>query len=366
MGMRASALTGWTVWGKGHASGWGRVSNGLRSKGSSLSGYLGADYQATKELLLGVAMSRSKADGYSEQAHDGTERIDIDTTMTAVWPYVKWDFGTGLRIWGAFGRGSGIAEIDDGGEPRETDVDMSAALVNVKQRLLSVGSARVSLKADGFIVDMETDGVAGYVNATDSGAHRLRLSLSADNHWKLSRTTRSGAGVELGVRTDGGDSVKGQGLDLGTQFSYSDAALGLDVSSRARLLVAHSEDYNEWGLNTSVVMKPGLLGRGLSLKLTPRWGQAGTEINKLWTRGITALQRTNTSGRGLMPDSTKLSLSYGLGYGGMLLRPYTTLDMQRNTMSKVILGLKLSTRKMQFSVFGNQAHEWGLKSTLRW
>ena len=365
-GDASSSLTGWTVWGKGHASGYKHVSNGLQSKGHSLSGYLGADYQVTKELLLGVAISRSKVDGHSEQAHDGTGRIDIDTTITAVWPYASLDLGTGLRIWGAFGRGSGAAEIDDGGALREIDVDMSAMLFGVKQHLLSKDSARFSLKADGFIVDTETDGVAGYVDATNSGVHRLRLSLSVDKRWKLSRTARSRFGVELGMRTDGGDSLKGQGLDLGAHLNYNDAVQGFGFSSQARVLIAHSEDYNEWGLNATVAMKPRLLGRGLSLKLTPRWGHVGTEINKLWTQGVTSLTRTNTSGHGLMPDSTKLSLSYGLGYGGMLLRPYTSLDMQRDAMAEVTLGLKLSTSKMQFSVFGNKAHEWGLNSTLRW
>ncbi len=367
-GGASAGLMGWTVWGRGHASGYERVSDGLRLKGRSLSGYLGADYQATKALLLGVALSHSTSEGHSEQAADGTGRIDVDTVMAAVWPYANWDSGAGLSFWGALGRGTGTAELDDRDEQdgvRETDVEMSAVLFGVKRRLLSLGGARVSVKADGFVVAMESDAVVGYLNATNLDVHQLRLALSANNRWRLSKTARSRAGVELGVRTDGGDAVKGQGLDIGAQVGYSDAALGLAVSSRVRLLVAHSEDYHEWGLDATFELKPGLLGRGLALKLIPRWGQV-TQANKLWADGITALRRTNASGRGLAPDRAQLLLSYGLGYGGVELRPYTSVVMRRDTKSDMSLGVKLNKGRLQFSLFGNQVRDFGASGMLRW
>ncbi len=367
-GGASAGLMGWTVWGRGHASGYERVSDGLRLKGRSLSGYLGADYQATKALLLGVALSHSTSEGHSEQAADGTGRIDVDTAMAAVWPYANWDSGAGLSFWGALGHGTGTAELDDRDEQdgvRETDVEMSAVLFGVKRRLLSLGGVRVSVKADGFVVAMESDAVVGYLNATNSDVHQLRLALSANNRWRLSKTARSRAGVELGVRADGGDAVKGQGLDIGAQVGYSDAALGLAVSSRVRLLVAHSEDYHEWGLDAIFELKPGLLGRGLALKLIPRWGQV-TQANKLWADGITALRRTNTSGRGLAPDRAQLLLSYGLGYGGVELRPYTSVVMRRDTKSDMSLGVKLNKGRLQFSLFGNQVRDFGASGMLRW
>ena len=361
----SAGLTGWTVWGKGHASGYERVSDGLRSKGRSLSGYLGADYQAAKGVLLGVALSRSKSDGYAERTTGDAGRIDVDTTMTTVWPYVNWDFGAGSSLWGSLGRGTGTAEIDDQGVLRKTDIEMSAALFGAKRRLLLAGNMWISVKADGFVVEIESDAIDGYLGKTNPDAYRLRMALSANNRWQISNTTSSRAGIEFGARRDGGDSLKGRGFDLGGHVGYNNAALGISLNSRARVLVAHSEDYREWGLDATVEIRPGMLGRGVSLRLAPRWGQATTEIDKLWTGGVSAVQPAS-SGRALLPDQTQLSLSYGLGYGGVALRPYASLEMQRGTLSDMNLGLKLNSDKMQFSVFGNRVHDLGVSGMLRW
>ena len=40
--------------------------------------------------------------------------------------------------------------------------------------------------------------------------------------------------------------------------------------------------YEEWGASESVQIDPGESGRGLSLTLTPTWGNAGSGTGQLW------------------------------------------------------------------------------------
>ena len=85
------------------------------------------------------------------------------------------------------------------------------------------------------------------------------------------------------MRHDGGDAETGSGLEVGGGVSYADAASGLSVDARARMLVAHADDdYEEWGASASVRLDPGERGRGLSLSLAPAIGATSSASERLW------------------------------------------------------------------------------------
>lgn len=58
---------------------------------------------------------------------------------------------------------------------------------------------------------------------------------------------------------------------------------GVTVEVAVRTLVAHEDsDHEEWGASGSVRIDPGASGRGLSVTLTPAWGNAESGTGWLW------------------------------------------------------------------------------------
>ncbi len=364
-GERRTGLEGWSLWGKGRVSGSRYVDGGIQLSSRLVSGYLGVDYQVSDRLLLGVAVSQSRSDGRSEMAADGSNRTAIDTELTSVYPYLRWRSKDGFDAWGAIGRGAGEVEVRDAvQEPLVVDLEMDAVVFGLEQKLVTVEGVRVSLKADGFAVQLQSD-KAFRLNATDSGSHRLRtaLALAGSHRWSPSGNARFFGGVELGARVDGGDAVAGRGLDMGISFGYANPDKGLEAHSQARFLIAHSKEYSDWGLDVIVGLQPvGHLGRGLALALEPGWGQAATAIGSLWKEGVASLKPSVGGGRGFIPDRTRFSVRYGLHYRRALWSPFAEAGMKRDALSVLKLGLRVNTPRLQVEVFGNQDQTIGIKS----
>ena len=361
-GEASAGLEGWSLWGQGRVSGYWSVNDGMKTSGKVLSGYLGVDYQASEQLLYGVAVSHSQSDGYSEMATDGSNRIDIDTQLTGVYPYLQWSSGSGFEFWGTIGRGEGEVEVKEIAQDLiVADIELLAVGLGLSQRLVTVRDTEVTIKADGFLVQMQSDGVAA-LNATDSKSHRLRAALAGGQSWSLSGNARVFGGMELGARLDGGDGVGGQGLDMGANIGYVNPDIGLEAHSRVRFLVAHSEEYGDWGLDVTVRLQPPRrLGRGLSLSVAPGWGQSATAIDSLWKGGVSALKPAVGAGRGFIPDRTRFSLRYGLHYRGALWSPFAEAGMDRESLSALKLGLRMDLSRLRVEAFGNQDQIIGIE-----
>ena len=356
-------LEGWSLWGQGRVSGYRSIDGGIKVSGKVLSGYLGVDYQASEQLLFGVAVSHSRSDGYSSMEADSSNRIDIDTQMAGVYPYLQWSSGSGFEFWGTIGRGEGEVEVKDGDQDLiVADLELMAVGLGFSRRLVTVGDAEITVKADGFLVQIQSEGVAG-LNATDSKSHRLRAALAGNRRWSLGGNAGILGGVELGTRLDGGDGVGGRGLDIGANFGYVNPDMGLEAHSRIRFLVAHSEEYSDWGLDVTVRLQPPrwLFGRGLSLSVAPGWGQSATAIDSLWKGGISALKPAAATGRGFIPDRTRFSLRYGLHYRGALWSPFAEAGMDRESLSALKLGLRMDLSRLRVEAFGNQDQTIGIE-----
>ena len=87
--------------------------------------------------------------------------------------------------------------------------------------------------------------------------------------------------LEVGLRHDAGDAETGTGVEVGGRLSYTRP--GVAIEGAVRTLAAHEDSgYEEWGASASVQVDPGESGRGLSLTLTPTWGNAGSANGQLW------------------------------------------------------------------------------------
>ena len=359
-------LQDWSLWGQGRISGYEYTAGGMKVDGQVLSGYLGVDYQVNDELLFGVAVSRSGSEGHSQMS-DGSNpnRTDIDTVLVSVYPYLRWTpAGTDFNLWGTLGHGEGVAEVSDATRSKiETDLEIIASAFGAEQGLLLFGNTKLAVKVDGFAVQMKSDSVTG-INATDSESHRLRAALAGSYNWLVGDYSHIFGGLELGARLDGGDAVQGLGLDMGADLGYANTGIGLETHSRVRFLVAHSDEYSDWGLDMTVRLRPGQLGRGLAVSLAPGWGQAATAIDSLWKNGAAALKPTVASSRGLIPDRTKLALRYGLHYRRALWSPFAEMGMERDDVSALKLGIRVDTPQLWMEVFGSRDRSIGVEGVL--
>ncbi|MYE59602.1 MAG: hypothetical protein F4X35_08595, partial [Alphaproteobacteria bacterium] len=248
---------------------------------------LGADAEWDR-VLAGVAVSRSEGEGTFHPPGADAGSIGTNSNLTTVSPYARFLVTDRVSAWGLAGFGTGDLTIEFGDgrlDPVRTDTSMRMAAAGVRGALLEQGETGgydLALKADAFAVRMESDRAANSA-ATTADASPVRLVLEGGRAFALSETATLRPSLELGLRHDGGEAETGTGLELGGALAWSDAASGLSVEARARLLVAHADtDYEEWGASATARLDPGADGRGLAFSLSPTVGTTSSAAERLW------------------------------------------------------------------------------------
>ncbi len=303
-----------------HADGTGRT----RVDGKVLTGTLGADAEWDR-LLAGVAVSLSEGEGkFDSPGVDTGQSGDIESTMTTVSPYLRFKVTERVSAWGLAGFGTGDMTIgfDDGVmDPIRTDLSMQLGAVGARGELLTQdasGGMDLALKADAFFVRMDSEKAVNSVETT-ADASRVRLMLEGGQRFALSETATLRPSLELGVRHDGGDAETGTGVEVGGGIAWSDAASGLSIEAKARMLIAHADsDHEEWGASATARLDPGEHGRGLAFSLSPTIGTTSSAAERLWGAH---------DARTLAPGGTAFEAARGLtaeaGYGVALPGGFT-------------------------------------------
>ena len=322
---REGSGPGLAVWGRAahgsfdgeHADDTGRT----RVDGEVLTGVLGADADFGR-VLAGVAVSLSEGDGAFDAPHaDVGKAGKLESTMTTVSPYARFEVTERVSAWGLAGLGTGDMTIsfDDGAmDPIRTDTSMRLGALGARGALLEqdeAGGMDLALKADALWVRTESERAANSVEQS-ARASRVRLVLEGGRAFALSDTATLRPSLELGLRHDGGDAETGAGVELGGGVSWSDAASGFSLDARARMLLAHADSgYEEWGASATARLDPGERGRGLMFSLSPTLGTPSSASERLWgahdARGL-APDGTFEAGRGLTAEA-----GYGMAlFGG--------------------------------------------------
>ena len=191
---------------------WGRVSVGgfdgeapddrgtVAMDGEVRTVTLGAD-ASHERWVAGLAVSRSEGEGGFAQA-DAGHRGRLESSITAVHPYVGIELTDRLSAWGLLGWGSGDTTIteaanDNRGEVvTRTDIDMRLGAAGVRGALVQpsdAGGLDVGIRADAFLVQTDWDRV--------SGEHGYPCRV---------KPLAAGAGRQSGIRTR-----RGLGTDSG-------------------------------------------------------------------------------------------------------------------------------------------------------
>ena len=339
----------WGAWGRFATSSFDGEEDGVILSGDVTSAFLGADI-ASGRWLGGIALGLSEGDGpfglESETASNRTTGT-VESELSMVYPYLRFSASEQLDLWAMGGYGSGTMTItENGGTPLETDIGMTMGAMGVKGTVLEPppeGGLALSVKSDALFVRTTSDAVhgdaasGGNLEAAEADVSRLRLVLEGSRAFALKGDGAITPGFEVGLRQDGGDAETGAGLEMGGRLSY--ARQGVTVEGAVRGLIAHEEaGYEEWGASGTIRIDPGTSGRGLSFRLTPSWGHAGSAAERLWGLG---------DARGLTPDAEveagrrlDAELGYGLGTHPGVATPFAGLALAEGGARKLRLGAR--------------------------
>lgn len=321
----AGGIPNIAAWGSGEYQNLSRSRTGsVDWDGNMLNMHVGTDVQLRWDLLVGVAASRSAGEF---DFTDETGASEVDGTymseMTTVNPYAAWFLGRGgVVAWATGGFGWGDVEIEDERQAlRRSGTTMLSGAVGASGILVSTGSAKLRVRAEGWMTQAEVEGSAE-VEAMSLEVRRGRLALEWQQGYRMFGGHEVSALVEGGLRYDDGDGGNGEGAEVGGGLRYASPRSRLIVEGRGRVLATGHFGYEEWGVSGMIQFDMHRRGEGLSMRLAPAWGEASSGVQQLWDRGV-----TDRMGTGLRPARARLDaeVEYGLvDFGGT---PYGRLYM---------------------------------------
>ena len=300
-----AGASAWSAWGHFAAGGFAAEVDDTRLDGNVTTGFLGAHVDAGR-WLGGVAFSMSEGAG-DYALIDGEDRGDVESSLTALYPYARFGLTDKVDVWGLAGYGTGELALHrnpdtDRARTYRPDIAMRMGALGARGEVLSPaqpGGLTIAVKSDVFWVGTTSERVAGLMGS-EADVSRGRLLVEG------SRTFETGAAaltpsIELGLRHDAGDAETGTGIEVVAGLRYTSGAA--TAEGTVRTLVAHEDaGYEEWGASGTLRIDPGQSGRGLSLSLSPTWGAAASGVNRLRS----------------LPDAHGLAPEQELGAGGRL------------------------------------------------
>ncbi len=321
-----------SLWGSGDYRDFDGGDRQLDYDGDVVSVHLGVDTRLRTDLLAGVSVAW--AQGMVDYRDASNIKGKSKTTLTSINPYVGWQASERMNLWAAAGYGWGEVEVNDqSAEKEDSDMDQQMVAAGINGLLYEAEATTLRLKAEAAFTWADIDG-SGTLEGMNLNASRQRLLLEGAHVQKLASGATLTPSLELGVRHDGGDGDTGSSIETGGSLRYSDPESGLTVEGRARTLLNHSDDYDEWGISGLVQLDPGAAGVGLALTVQPAWGHTASGVQRLWdTGGVTLANQA--------AGHVNARLAYGIGsaWGGQgVLTPYTDMLLSGDGSRRLSLG----------------------------
>ena len=308
-GVRDASGGSLAFWGRAAQSSFDGREGSFSLDGEATTAMLGTDY-ARGQWLVGMALMQSEGDGGYADRGTGTQACpddippdmralcdgavregdgDVEASLTAAMPYAALEASEHLKLWGAFGHGSGEVTL----KPRtggvlESDITWTMAAAGTRSALLTSpgedAGLSLALVSDALWARTRSDRT-NELAASDSDVTRLRLGL--EGSWTL--TFEVGGHftpkLEAGMRHDGGDAETGFGVEFGGGLAWSAPALGLNLDLSGRTLLAHGDDdLKDRGFAAAFAFDPDpATERGPSFNIHQNWGgQAAGGLDALF------------------------------------------------------------------------------------
>ena len=345
-GTQGQEAAQWTVWGRGDLQSFSSdPDRGSGYEGDLRAGYLGLDMQLDDRWLTGVAVSQTTAEAdYSLGTGGANDNGRMNVSLTSLLPYVRFAPDSKSELWAILGVGQGEIENDrpDATVARETsDVRLWMAAAGGRRAMDVSGPLDWALLGDMGLGRVETeDGVQAIAGLTVD-VWQVRLGVEGSFTAELESGAILTPFMEVAGRYDGGDGRQETGVELSPGMSFSDPGNGFGLEVRGRALVFHSaENYEEYGLSATASLSPRSDGLGLSLSLTPRWGENAAGADTLWREDGFGQQASRSN------DGTAMSLDTRLGYGlkamNGVLTPFGELGLREQDSRQMRIGARFN------------------------
>ncbi|MXW66516.1 MAG: tandem-95 repeat protein [Gemmatimonadales bacterium] len=329
-GGREGGRPGWRLWGQGDIQTFAGEPAAERGyEGSLRTGWAGLDRAFGGSWLAGVAVARSKG-GSDWRA--GTAGGRLETSLTAVHPYLRWSDGA-TSVWGMAGGGWGSAENTRAtGRVGTSGLDLGLGLLEVRRRFAD----GFGLRADAAWARLATGEGAETVDDRRSTVEQQRLGIEVSPSMRLGGLALEVFGEASG-RRDGGAGQTGRGLEVAGGLRAAGGPVRLDA--QGRILVLHSaRGYEERGLAVTLTVGRPSDEEGLSLSVSPRWGGPATASGALWQEQL-AGSRGPTGPASAAPWSLDARARWALRLpGGRLLAWSGALDRSAGGWGLTISG----------------------------
>ena len=346
-GRGANGNGAWGAWGRFSASSFDGQGDGLTLSGDVVTGLLGADI-GTERWTAGLALSTATGDGPFKLIDDNAGSANgpcaegtVKSTLTSLHPYAQASLSDTVDVWAIGGYGTGEMTIDQTAcQALETNIDMMMGAMGLRGQLLNqdAGDAFDStLRTDALWLRASSKRTTGLA-AAEADVQRLRLLVNAGRSFPAGTGTLTPS-VEAGLRHDSGDAEEGFGVELGAGLAFQ--GNGIQIEGNIRTLANHADEhYDEWGASFAVRVDPGNDGRGLSLSITPAWGNAASNTERLWGT------RTADELAGAEPFDAGRQIDAELGYavqgpaGVGTLTPYGGFSLANDAGRTLRTGLR--------------------------
>ena len=346
----ATGGRGATVWGAGE---WRDLSRDERARdwsGDLFAAHLGVDVAARADLRAGLVGSWLSSDvDYTDRSGGGAVDGSHESRMTMLSPWLGWDAGGGTRLWGALGFGRGEIEMTDealraGEGEQSADSRLLAMGAGGAWRLWSEDALTLDAKGSLEAARYEVKGNGEAIEELTVTTRRVRVGAEVARVYALGGDATLTPTFEVGARGDDGDGATGAGLEAGGGLAWADPSRGLALEARGRALVAHRRDLDDWSVSGVLRVDPGAAGRGLSLRVLPSWGTAGSGgAARRWEGD--AVVFPDGGARARTPAGARLETELGYGIpafsGAGTAAPYTGLASARDGAREVYAGARL-------------------------
>ena len=311
----------WAVWGRGATTRFSGTDGDQTVEGDVTSVMLGIDY-GDNCFQGGLVLSYSMGDGILGTIANTRDEWSVETTLTGVYPWARLALTNKSSVWGMLGYGGGDLPLSlEGIKKLETGTNMVMGAIGTRTDLIG------SSYHDGFTLSLTSDAVLSRTNADDladllenkGSASRVRVLLEGSHVLWVSGGSLQPL-VELGMRYDGGDADTGMGIEFGAGMRYVLASMGLMVEGRVRGLIAHQEgSYEEWGGSGTIRLSPNPSGEGLSLRVSPSWGDASGSARALWSRPDMSDIASGRNSEVFASNRVSAEVAYGVPVGDKLV-----------------------------------------------
>ena len=290
--------------------------------------HLGIDSRMGGGVVAGFAVSSITADlEYQSTENDIGEGL-YDVSMTTITPYLGWSFEN-AGLWANFGIGDGELELTQlmsqaagGSQISRSDLSLRSLTIGGEGVSVTGGGGALTYKAEISQTELEIERTET-TDASEVAAGRTRLAVQYSNFRNIVGGSVFEPSVEIAARFDRGDGEAGGGGELGGGMKYHSPGKRFIAEISARGLVNYNGDYDEWGIQGSVRLQPGLDGQGFSFDVRPAYGDNGSRFAQLWRHGLDD-DAANTADYAMRLNAR---LGYGLSLREMLVTPYSEMSL---------------------------------------